>query len=69
MNLEDKVWDSVIGTVQASVVNSVWTPVYNTVWHAFEYSVYDFVWGSVRVPAHPTKRAIDSELKEYEFGN
>ena len=63
MNFKDKVGNS----VQASVVNFVWTPVYNTVWHAFEYSVYDFVWGSVRVPAHPTKRAINSKLDDYEF--
>ena len=69
MNLEDKLWDSVIGTVQASVVNSVRNSVWDSVRDSVEYSVYDFVWGSVRVPAHPTKRAIDSELKEYEFGN
>ena len=68
MNLEDKLWDSVTGTVQVSVTNSVWKSIIDSVWDSVTDSVIGSVWNSVGFSTRDTDRdSIDIKLKEYEF--
>jgi hypothetical protein len=68
MNLENKLWDSVTGTVQVSVTNSFWKSIIDSVWDSVTDSVIGSVWNSVGFSTRDTDRdSIDSKLTDYEF--